>query len=124
MNVRRATMDDVPALRELIQVSARQLSTGFYSPAQVEAALTGVFGVDSQLIADGTYYIVDGDAGAAAAGGWSARSTLYGGDQVKDATESLLDPATEPARIRAFFVHPVYARRGLARRLYGECERA
>ncbi len=117
-------MRDVPALADLIALSARTLSAGFYTPAQVDAALGGIFGVDSQLIADGTYYIVDGDAGPAAAGGWSGRRTLYGGDQAKTADDPRLDPATEPARIRAFFVHPDHARRGLARRLYGECEHA
>jgi GNAT superfamily N-acetyltransferase len=83
-----------------------------------------VFGVDSQLIADETYYVIDGPDGPAAAGGWSGRGTLYGGDQAKDAVDPRLDPATEPARIRAFYVHPAHARRGLARQLYGVCERA
>ncbi|MBC7788562.1 MAG: GNAT family N-acetyltransferase [Anaerolineae bacterium] len=117
-------MADLPALRLLIADSVRGLSLGFYTAAQVEAALTHVFGVDTQLIADGTYYIVDGTSGLAAAGGWSGRRTLYGGDQMKSAEDPLLDPATESARIRAFFVHPDWARRGLARRLYAKCERA
>jgi GNAT superfamily N-acetyltransferase len=114
----------VPALNALIAESVRQLSVGFYSAEQIEAALRAVFGVDSQLVADGTYYVIDGDTGPAAAGGWSGRATLFGGDQAKEAGDPRLDPATEPARIRAFFVHPAYARRGLARRLYAECERA
>jgi GNAT superfamily N-acetyltransferase len=124
VNVRVATMADVPALNALIVASVRQLSVGFYSPAQIDAALHAVFGVDTQLIADGTYYVIDGDDGPAAAGGWSGRGTLYGGDQAKGVADPRLDPATEPARIRAFFVHPAYARRGLARQLYGVCERA
>ncbi len=124
MIVRAATPADVPALNDLIATSVRQLSAGFYTPAQIEAALERVFGVDSQLIEDRTYYIIDGDAGPAAAGGWSGRRTLYGGDQAKDTTDPRLDPRTEPARIRAFFVHPGHARRGLARRLYDACERA
>jgi GNAT superfamily N-acetyltransferase len=124
VNIRAATMADVPALNALISASVRQLSVGFYSPAQVDAALRAVFGVDSQLIADGTYHVIDGDSGPAAAGGWSGRDTLYGGDQAKGAVDPLLDPATDAARIRAFFVHPAYARRGLARQLYGACERA
>lgn len=124
MILRIATPRDIPALRALIERSARELSVGFYTPAQIEAAVTYVFGVDSQLVADGTYYLVDSPDGPAAAGGWSARRTLYGGDQRKGAEDPRLDPATEPARIRAFFVHPQWARRGLARRLYAECARA
>jgi GNAT superfamily N-acetyltransferase len=90
----------------------------------VEAAVAHVFGVDTQLIADGTYYVIDAPDGPAAAGGWSARRTLYGGDQLKGAEDPRLDPATDPARIRAFFVHPRWARRGLARQLYAACARA
>ena len=117
-------MADVPALRALIPASARGLSAGFYTAAQIEAAVTHVFGVDTQLIADGTYYLIDSASGFAACGGWSCRRTLYGGDQMKQSEDPMLDPATEPARIRAFFVHPDWARRGLARQLYAECARA
>lgn len=124
MNTRVATLDDVPALRMLIERSARELSTDFYTTEQIEAAVTHVFGVDTQLIADGTYFVIDSADGPAAAGGWSARRTLYGGDQMKDATDPRLDPSTEAARIRAFFVHPHWARRGLAGRLYAACARA
>ena len=124
MNLRVATFDDVPALRALIERSARGLSADFYSPQQIEAAVTHVFGVDSQLISDGTYFIVDAPDGPAAAGGWSARRTLYGGDQTKTETDPRLDPATEPARIRAFFVHPSWARKGLGRRLFAACSQA
>ena len=83
-----------------------------------------VFGVDTQLIADGTYYVIDGPAGPIAAGGWSARRTLFGGDQMKQADDPMLNPAADAARIRAFFVHPGWALRGLARLLYDTCERA
>jgi GNAT superfamily N-acetyltransferase len=124
MTVRVATISDIPALRELIERSVRELSAGFYTPAQIEAALVAVFGVDTQLIADGTYYIIDSATGVAAAGGWSFRRTLYGGDQMKGPADPRLDAATEPARIRAFFVHPESARRGLARELFSECSRA
>ena len=124
MIVRAATSADIPALNDLIAASVRQLSAGFYTLPQIEAALKCVFGVDSQLIEDGTYFIIDGDAGPAAAGGWSGRRTLYGGDQTKDTNDPRLDPRTEPARVRAFFVHPTHVRRGLARQLYDECERA
>ena len=124
MQLRVATPTDIPALRTLIEASARGLSTGFYTPAQVEAAVVHVFGVDTQLVTDGTYFLVEAAEGPVAAGGWSARRTLYGGDQTKDGSDPRLDPATEPARIRAFFVHPSWARRGLARRLYAACVRA
>jgi GNAT superfamily N-acetyltransferase len=124
VKLRVATMADVPALRTLIAASARGLSAGFYSAAQVEAAVTHVFGVDTQLIVDGTYYLIESAGSLTAAGGWSGRRTLYGGDQMKRSEDPLLDPAAEPARIRAFFVHPDWARRGLARQLYNECARA
>jgi GNAT superfamily N-acetyltransferase len=111
-------------LRTLIDESARALSADFYSPEQIEAAVTHVFGVDSQLIADGTYFVIEEDSRPVAAGGWSARRTLYGGDQMKAGEDLRLDPSSEPARIRAFFVHPRWARRGLARRLYAACVEA
>lgn len=117
-------MADVPALQELIAASVRSLSIGFYTPRQIEAAIAAVFGVDTQLIADSTYYLLDSPSGAVAIGGWSFRRTLYGGDQIKGAEDPELDPRTEAARIRAFFVRPDFARRGLARRLYNECARA
>jgi GNAT superfamily N-acetyltransferase len=124
MRLRVATRDDVPALRTLIDTSARALSADFYSPAQIDAAVTHVFGVDSQLIADGTYFLIEGPDGLAASGGWSARRTLYGGDQMKATEDPRLDPSSEAARIRAFFVHPRWARHGLARRLYAACVEA
>lgn len=122
--IRVATMQEVPALNALIAESARGLSAGYYTPAQVDALVMHVFGVDTNLIADGTYYVIDApDGGPAAAGGWSARRALYGGDQMAShaTDDARLDPATEPAKIRAFFVHPAFARRGLARRLYIAC---
>lgn len=115
---------DIPSLQELISASVRGLSHGFYSDRQAESGLKYVFGVDSQLIADRSYYVIEDDEGLAAAGGWSRRRTLYGGDQMKAIDDPLLDPATEPARIRAFFVAPRAARRGLGRRLYDECAAA
>lgn len=122
--LRTATPADIPSLRQLIAESVRGLSTAEYSAAQIESALTHVFGVDTQLVADGTYYVmVDGDT-VVAAGGWSARQTLFGGDQHKPNTDLTIDPATSPARIRAFFVHPTWARRGLARQIFDACETA
>ena len=122
--VRAATMADVHALRSLIETSVRALSAPYYSQAQIEASIRKVFGVDTQLIADGTYYVIDSSSGPAACGGWSHRRTLYGGDQMKNVVDPELDPGVEAARIRAFFVHPDFARRGFARALYAECARA
>jgi GNAT superfamily N-acetyltransferase len=122
LRLRRARPEDTPALRILIEQSVRGLSARYYTGAQIESALRHVFGPDSQLIADGTYYVIEGEQGdLIAAGGWSRRRTLYGGDQMKAVEDPLLDPATEAARIRAFFVHPAWARRGLGRRLFDRC---
>lgn len=121
MQLRVARADDLPAIEALIGSSARGLSTGYYTPQQIEGLIRHVFGPDSQLIADGTYYVAEADGMLAACGGWSMRRTLYGGDQMKAAADPLLDPATEPARIRAFFVHPARARQGLGRMLFERC---
>jgi GNAT superfamily N-acetyltransferase len=124
ISVRLASTEDIPALDALIATSVRALSVGFYTPGQIESGLRFVFGVDSQLIADRTYYVIDGLTGPIACGGWSRRATLYGGDQHKTGADRILDPATVPARIRAFFVHPDWARRGLATRLLATCAAA
>lgn len=121
MHLRTATNADVPALRALIAASVRGLSVGYYTPAQAESALVHVFGPDTQLIADGTYYVVESNGTLVAAGGWSHRRTHFGGDQMKSGDDADLDPATEPARIRAFFVHPAWARRGLGRLMFERC---
>ena len=123
--IRRATPRDVPALRELIPLSARELSRGYYSEDETESAILHVFGPDSRLIADGTYFVAEEDDGRiAGCGGWSRRRTLYGGDQMKSGEEPLLDPGTEAAKIRAFFVHPDFARRGIGSRLLETCVEA
>lgn len=123
--LRPAIVEDLPALTSLIAASVRELSVGFYDEAQRESGLRFVFGVDTRLIADGTYFVfVDAGGTLAACGGWSRRRTLYGGDQAKSGPDDLLDPTSEPARIRAFFVHPSFARRGLARRLFAHCRDA
>jgi len=121
LGLRLATLDDLPALRELIPLSVRPLSREHYGQAQIESALRHIFGPDTGLIEDGTYFVIEGRAALAAAGGWSRRDTLYGGDQARRADERLLDPVTEPARIRAFYVHPDWARRGLGRRIVEAC---
>jgi GNAT superfamily N-acetyltransferase len=122
--LRVATPEDIPAISALIADSVRGLSKGFYTEAQAESALRFVFGVDSQLIADGSYFVIEDELGIAAAGGWSARLHLYGGDQAKGAEDPRVDPAREPARIRAFFVAPRAARQGMGRRLYEACVNA
>jgi N-acetylglutamate synthase-like GNAT family acetyltransferase len=122
--LRLATPADVPKLRELIEQSVRGLSAGYYTASQVESALRHVFGPDTQLIADQTYYVVETETGElVAAGGWSRRRTLYGGDQMKGEADPPLDPAADAARVRAFFVHPAWSRRGLARQLFDRCAR-
>jgi N-acetylglutamate synthase-like GNAT family acetyltransferase len=124
-DVRLATEQDIPALNALIPRSARALSAGSYTERQIESAITHVFGVDSQLIADGTYYVVTAEDGRiVGCGGWSKRATLFGGDQMKEEADDLLDPARDAARIRAFFVHPAWTRRGIGRRIIAECEAA
>ena len=123
VRVRVATTDDLAAIRALIPLSVRGLSVGYYTPRQVESAIRYVFGPDSQLIADGTYFVAEFGGALAGCGGWSMRRTLYGGDQAKEAEDPRLDPATEPARIRAFFVHPDHARRGVGSRIMDACIR-
>jgi GNAT superfamily N-acetyltransferase len=120
--IRPATPADIPALNALIARSAEVLSAGFYTPAQTAALTRDVFGVDSQLVADGTYFVVENDGAAVACGGWSRRSTRFGGDVMKKtAPDRLLDPRMEPAKIRAFFVDPPAARRGVGSALLQHC---
>jgi GNAT superfamily N-acetyltransferase len=121
---RLATFEDVPELQQLMALSARQLSTDYYTVEETEGAIKYIFGVDSQLIEDGTYYLVESKDSIIACGGWSRRSTLFGGDQHKDLTDPLLNPATDAARIRAFFVHPDWARKGIGKMLMNICEKA
>ena len=125
IDVRLANRADIPILEVIIPESVRTLSAGDYSPAQIETALVHLFGLDTQLIDDGTYCVAEVEGQVAGCGGWSRRKTLYGGNQTKAAhADPLLDPALEPARIRAFFVHPTYARRGVGAALMWACEQA
>jgi len=129
IHLRKATSADVPRLREVIETSVRGLQAADYSPAQIEGALQSVYGVDSQLIADGTYLVAEimnqqSQLEIVACGGWSKRQTLFGGDQYAGREDSLLDPARDAAKIRAFFVHPNWARRGIGSLILEACENA
>ena len=120
--IRLATDDDIPALHGLIEASVRGLQAGDYTQAQIEGALGTVLGLDTQLIRDGTYFVAEADDLAqttarqktlAGCGGWSKRKTLFGADHGPGRAPELLDPATDAAKVRAIFVHPAFARRGL-----------
>jgi len=133
-HLRVATPADVPVLRKLIAASVRGLQAQDYSREQLEAALETVYGVDSQLIEDGTYFAVEApsakqspasaDALIVGCGGWSKRRTLFGGDVWSGREDTLLDPHREAAKIRAFFVHPEWARHGIGSIILDACESA
>ncbi len=122
LEIRIATENDRDAIEQLIFLSARELSRGYYSDEQIAAALARVYGVDSALIDDGTYFVAETSGMLVGCGGWSKRKTLFGGDQFVNRDSGLLDPRTDAAKIRAFFVHPNYARRGIARAMLARCE--
>ena len=133
VHIRLATIADVPALQELIRASVSVLSEQYYTSKQISSALSHVFGVDTQLILDGTYFIAEVQSQVAGSGGWSKRKTLFGGDQAKadrvdplleESLDALLDPATDPVRIRAFYVHPQWSRKGIASLILKSCELA
>jgi GNAT superfamily N-acetyltransferase len=120
--IRKATLDDRAAIAKLIKQSARHLSRGDYSDEQIEGAIATVFGVDTNLILDETYFVADLAGGLIGCGGWSKRRTLFGGDQYATRDPNFLNPATQPAKIRAFFIHPEHARKGIARAILAACE--
>jgi N-acetylglutamate synthase-like GNAT family acetyltransferase len=127
--IRQAVTADIPALRALIDASVRGLQAHDYSQAQIESALATVYGVDTQLIADGTYLVAEvfpGEAPVviAGCGGWSKRKTLYGADHCAGREDDLLDPHKDAAKIRAFFIHPDWARRGIGSTILEACETA
>ncbi len=122
--VRLAEVADVPALEALIASSIRGLGAAHYTATQLDAALGRAFGVDNQLIADRCYFAVDAGGKIVACGGWSYRKTLFGADGRATRDSTLLNPATDAARIRAFFVDPEWSRRGIGRRLLALCEAA
>src|ERR1700680_1716654 len=138
IRIRQATSADIPVLRDLIEASVRGLQIQDYSPSQIDSALATVYGVDTHLIADVTYFVAEAgiDASLAASavpgsalaivgcGGWSKRKTLYGGDQWTGREAALLQPQHDAAKIRAFFVHPAWARRGIGSMILEACESA
>lgn len=129
IQIRLAASQDLAVLRDLIHASVRGLQAEDYTPSQIESALATVYGVDTQLIADGTYFVAEANTGAAAplivgCGGWSKRKTLYGGDQWTGREAALLDPQHDAAKIRAFFIHPSWARRGIGTMILKACENA
>jgi GNAT superfamily N-acetyltransferase len=120
--LRAAVRADIPQIEALIARSARGLSAADYRSSQIEGALRGAFGVDTQLLADGTYFIAAERGAIVGCGGWSFRSTLFGGDARAGRDSSVLDPRTQAAKIRAFFVDPGHARRGIGSLLLEHCE--
>jgi GNAT superfamily N-acetyltransferase len=119
-----ARESDVPALEVLIPLSVRTLQAPYYSQAQMNAALGPVFGVDRQLIRDGTFFVAEQANDIVGCGGWSRRRSLYGGDGGRAGEDELLYPRQDAARVRAFFVHPAWARRGIGRAIMVACEQA
>ncbi len=120
---RLARRDDLPALRMLMDAAIGELQQSFLDPEQIAASRL-FMGLDTQLIDDGTYFLVEADGELAGCGGWSMRNTLYGGDHTPGRNADLLDPARDAARIRAMYTHPTHARRGVGKLIISLCERA
>jgi GNAT superfamily N-acetyltransferase len=120
--IRCATMSERESIQQLIADSARHLSREHYSDSQIETAIATVFGVDTDLIEDGTYFVAEDAGMLVGCGGWSKRKTLFGGDQFSSRDAGYLDPESEPGKIRAFFIHPEHARKGIARAILSRCE--
>jgi GNAT superfamily N-acetyltransferase len=132
---RLATRQDLPVLAPLIENAITELQKGFLDPGQIDSS-RAIMGIDTQLIDDGTYFVVEAaeaaeeggavEAGGriAGCGGWSRRKTLYGGDHSAGRDHALLDPATDPAKIRAMYTDPAFARRGVGRLILSLCETA
>lgn len=124
ITIRPARADEIPVLEALIERSARGLSRSDYDEAEIEALIAHIFGIDSEVVADGTYLVAEIDGRIAGCGGWSRRRTLFGGDRFAARENGLLDPAVDAARIRAFFVDPPFARRGVGKAILAACEAA
>ena len=125
LRIRLAQFADVPALHRLIELSVRGLQVGDYTPRQIEGALGTALGLDTQLVLDGTYFVAypaEQPDILVACGGWSPRRTLFGSDGGAGRNAAMLDPHVDAARIRAIFVHPDWARRGLGSLILRHCE--
>lgn len=120
---RLATRDDIPALMPLMRASIDELQKGFLGDAQIRAS-HAIMGVDTTLIDDGTYFVIECDGRLAGCGGWGRRATLYGHDRSQGREDAMLDPARDPARVRAMYTHPDFKRRGVARLILTLCEEA
>ncbi len=120
---RLATLADLDALRTLMHAAISELQKPYLDARQIDSS-RAIMGLDTQLIEDGTYFVVETHGALAGCGGWSRRATLYGGDQTPGRNAGLLDPKRDPARVRAMYTHPAYARRGVGRLILSLCERA
>jgi GNAT superfamily N-acetyltransferase len=120
---RLAVTADVPALTVLMDAAIAELQRGFLDDVQISSS-RAIMGLDTELIADGTYFVVESDGNVAGCGGWSRRATLYGGNQTPGRDSNLLDPRVDPARVRAMYTHPDYARQGVGRLILSLCEAA
>ncbi|MBO9709670.1 MAG: GNAT family N-acetyltransferase [Caulobacter sp.] len=123
LSLRLAVPEDLPALRDLMNASIAELLKPFLPPDAVTASFD-IMGLDSQLVADGTYFVVEDDGALAGCGGWSRRATLFGGDHSAGRDAALLDPARDPARVRAMYTHPDHVRKGVGRMILDACEAA
>lgn len=121
LTIRPAVSGDIPALKAVMDRAIKELLPAFLPPAQVLASQE-VMGLDTQLIEDGTYYVVEADGAVAGCGGWSRRATLFGGDHSAGRDAALVDPATDPARVRAMYTSPDFTRRGVGRLILATCE--
>jgi GNAT superfamily N-acetyltransferase len=120
---RLATHDDLAVLAPLVQAAIEELQKGFLDAAQIQAS-HAIMGVDTELIDDQTYFIVECDGEIAGCGGWSRRATLYGGSHSAGRDSAMLDPSKDPARVRAMYTHPALTRRGVGRLILSLCESA
>src|ERR1041385_263460 len=121
--LRKATIDEIAEISVLIAESVRGLGKGYYDDRQIDLSVKTVFGVDRELIDDGTYFVAEIEGRVVGCGGWGRRQTIYGASVYGESRDSpLLDPASDPAKIRAFFIHPDAARKGIGRAILNACE--